>query len=43
MDDSPEGLEVLESFKKTVKYDEIPDQENLFNELNTMLTILELI
>lgn len=40
MDKDPEGAVIMGEFKNTKKYDEIPDKEELFSELNELLTIL---
>jgi phosphonate transport system substrate-binding protein len=40
MDEDPKGILILEEFKNTKKYDEIPDKEELFANINKMLEIL---
>ena len=41
MDKDEEGIEILQNFENTTKYDEIPNAYELFSAIDKMLTLLE--
>jgi phosphonate transport system substrate-binding protein len=41
MDEDPEGKVILEDFKETTKFDEIPDMEGVIARIKSMLEIIE--